>query len=270
MVRFEKAENGNRAHWDELAAVHADSYDYRKLIEGGHVLDRIQISEVGDVSNRSLLHLQCHIGTDTLSWARLGAEVTGVDISPASLKVAEKLAKDAGLKARFIESSVFDLPDKLDGSFDIVYTSIGVLCWLSDLNAWAKIIRKYLKLDGFLYLMESHPFIHVFDDESEGLTVRYSYFHNEAPCEWPADYPDYSDPDYIVKSPSWEWQWPMSDILNALIDNGLRIDFLHEHREIPWKALPSMIECGEGFWKLPEGMDSLPLVFSLRASPERS
>ena len=265
MKRFLRAEDGNKVYWDELAAVHAESADYEELIKGGHVMDRIQIGEVGEVRNRSLLHLQCHIGTDTLSWARLGAEVTGVDISPASLRVAEGIAKKAGLKARFIESSIYDLPGKLNGTFDIVYTSIGVLCWLSDLKAWAKLIRRYLKPGGFFYIMESHPFLMVFDDESDGLTVHYQYFHKEAPHEWSGNYADYSDPDYMVKSPTWEWQWPMSDILNALIENGLEISFLHEHTVIPWKALPCMIECGDGFWKLPEGMDNLPLMFSLRA-----
>jgi len=270
MKRFPEAENGNRTHWDELAPVHAESYDYRKLLDGGHVLDVIQIKEVGDVRDKTMLHLQCQIGTDTLSWARLGAEVTGVDISPESLLVAEKLAKDAGLQARFIESSIFDLFEKLDAAFDIVYTSVGVLCWLSDLNAWAGIIRKYLKPGGFFYLMESHPFMYVFDDESEDLIVRHPYFQNGTPINWPADYPDYSDPDYMVRSPSWEWHWSMSDIMNALIRNGMRIEFLNEHCVIPWKALPCMTESGDGFWRLPEGMSNLPLMFSLRASLERS
>ncbi len=265
MKRHFEAEKGNKIHWDELAEVHAESYDYEELVKGGHVMDHIQIGEIGEVRNKSLLHLQCHIGTDTLSWARLGADVTGVDISPVSLRVAQSLAKKAGLSARFIESSVYDLPDKLDGTFDIVYTSIGVLCWLSDLSAWAGIIRRYLKPGGFFYMMESHPFLWVFDDESDGLTVRYPYFHGEAPNEWPADYPDYSDSDYIVKSPSWEWQWSMGDILNALIENDLEIDFLHEHSVIPWKALLCMIKGDNGFWRLPEGMDNLPLMFSLRA-----
>ncbi len=265
MKRFFRAENGNRVYWDELAVVHAESADYEELIKGGHVMDRIQTGEVGEVQNRSLLHLQCHIGTDTLSWARLGAEVTGVDFSPVSLQVAETIARKAGLNAKFIESSIYDLPNKLKESFDIVYTSIGVLCWLSDLKAWAGIIRRYLKPGGFFYMMESHPFLCVFDDESDGLTVRYPYFHREAPYEWAAGYEDYSNSDYKVKSPTWEWQWSMGDILNALIENGLEINFLHEHAVIPWKALPCMIECGDGFWKLPEGIDNLPLMFSLRA-----
>jgi SAM-dependent methyltransferase len=267
-LRFPNAEGGNREHWDELAEVHYDSYDYRKLLEGGQLLDSVQLEEVGEVTGRSLLHLQCHIGTDTLSWARLGAEVTGVDISPVSLRMAANLAARTGLEGRFIEASLFDLPDKLDDSFDIVYTSIGVLCWLSDLNAWARIIHRYLKPGGFFYIMESHPFLNIFDDESPGLVVRYPYFHGDDPHNWPGNYPDYSDEGYIVKSPSWEWNWSLGDIVNSLIDAGLKLEFVHEHDFIHWKALPIMVKSENGYWRMPESMDVLPLVFSIRAFRE--
>ena len=181
MDRFPEAEKGNRVHWDELAPVHEDAYNCEKLLAGGHLLDEVQVAEVGDVAGKSLLHLQCHIGTDTLSWARLGASVTGVDISPVSLEVAARLARRCGLQARFIESSVYDLPDRLRETFDIVYTSVGVLCWLSDLEEWARLIRSFLRPGGVFYILESHPFMHIFDDESEGLSVRYGYFHRKEP-----------------------------------------------------------------------------------------
>jgi SAM-dependent methyltransferase len=269
MDRFPEAEKGNRAHWDELARVHEGAYRYEKLLAGGHLLDEVQVAEVGDVAGRSLLHLQCHIGTDTLSWARLGASVTGVDISPVSLEVAERLAEKCGLQARFIESSVYDLPGKLKETFDIVYTSVGVLCWLSDLKEWARLIRAFLKPGGVFYILESHPFMHVFDDESEGLVVRYGYFHRRDPDNWPGDYPDYADGDYMVQSPSWEWQWSLGDIMNALIGAGLELEFLREHRWISWKALPSMVECDDGKWEFPEQLDMIPLMFSIRArAPE--
>lgn len=265
MKRHRKAEEGNREHWDELALAHASSYRYGKLLEGGHLLDPVQVREMGDVSGRSLLHLQCHIGTDTLSWARLGARVTGADISPVSLRMARDLARRAGLNAEFVESSVYDLPDLLKGTFDIVYTSVGVLCWLSDLHAWAKIVRHFLKPGGFFYIMETHPFLMVFDDESQNLQVGYSYFHREEPEQWPGGYPDYADDGYMVKSPSWEWQWSMGDILNSLMDAGLRPEFLNEHEWIPWKALPVMVEREDGIWVLPDDMERLPLMFSLKA-----
>jgi SAM-dependent methyltransferase len=268
MKRFPEAEEGNRTHWDELAQAHSHSYDYERLLSGGHLMDEVQVREMGDVAGKSLLHLQCHIGTDTLSWARLGARVTGADISPVSLRVARSLAEKCGLEARFIESSLYDLPSKLNDTFDIVYTSVGVLCWLSDLNEWAGMIRRFLKPEGLFYLMETHPFLCVFDDEAEGLRTRYDYFHHDEPIQWPGDYPDYAGDGYIVRSPSWEWQWSMGDIMNALFGSDLRVEFLHEHNWIPWKALPSMVEGGDGKWMLPKGIDILPLMFSVRAIRE--
>lgn len=266
MNRHPEAERGNRVHWDELAVAHARSYEYGRLLEGGHLIDDVQLREVGDVAGKSLLHLQCHIGTDTLSWARLGALVTGVDISPESLRVARGLAEKTGLEARFVESSIYDLPESLDEVFDMAYTSVGVLCWLSDLKEWAAIIRSCLKPEGIFYIMDSHPFLGIFDDESEDLKVRCDYFHREEPFRWQGGYPDYAGDGYVVRSPSWEWQWTLGDILNALIEKGFLIEFLHEHRRIPWKALPCMVECGGGFWKLPSGKEGLlPLMFSVRA-----
>lgn len=266
MKRFRKAEERNREHWDELAEVHARSYDIKALLDGSHLIDEIQLAEVGDVSGKSLLHLQCHIGTDTLSWARLGAKVTGVDISSESLQKARELARKTGLEADFIESPIYDLPNVLDRSFDIVYTSVGVLCWLSDLEAWAGLIHRYLKPGGLFYIFESHPFLMVFDDEASGLTVRYPYFHRDEPLVWPGDHPDYADPDYRVKNEHWEWSWSLGDILGALMRAGLRIELFHEHDVIPFQDLPCMVPAErKGWYKLPEEHDFLPLAFSLRA-----
>jgi len=264
--RDERSEEINLRHWEEIAEVHARSYDVEPLLAGEHVLDEIQVAEMGDVAGRTLLHLQCHIGTDTLSWARLGAVVTGVDFSPASLREAVKLATRTGLPARFVESSLYDLPGRLGETFDVVYTSVGVLCWLSDLDAWARIVAAHLKPGGTFYMMESHPFLNVFDDEADGLAVAHPYFHRREPHLWPGDHPDYADPDYLVGSGSAEWTWSMGDILDALLKAGLAPEFLHEYDEIPWKALPCMV-AGErsGWYRLPAGMDLLPLIFTLRA-----
>ncbi|MBN1435243.1 class I SAM-dependent methyltransferase [Candidatus Fermentibacterales bacterium] len=263
--RNREAETGNRRHWDELADVHAGSYDLSPLCSGGHMLDPLQLEEVGDVSGRSLLHLQCHIGSDTLSWARLGAAVTGVDISGESLRHASMLSERTGLRARFIRSSVYDLDDCLSERFDIVYTSMGVLCWLSDLTEWARIIEGHLVPGGFLYLLESHPFLSAFDDESDGLVVRYGYFHDEEPVNWTDSHPDYSDASYTVRTPSWEWTWSLSDVINAVIDAGLRIEFIHEHEWIAWRHVPCLARSADGLYRMPEGMPRLPLMFSLKA-----
>ncbi|MEA3265769.1 MAG: class I SAM-dependent methyltransferase [Candidatus Fermentibacteria bacterium] len=265
MARDYKAEEINRKHWDEVAPVHGRSYDTEVLINGGHHLDRTQVEELGDLKGKKILHLQCHIGTDTLSLARLGAEVTGIDISGESLKVAEELSKEAGLRARFIQTPLFDLPDKLSETFDMVYTSIGVLCWISDLSQWARIINRYLKPGGTLYLMESHPFMHVFDDETTGLNVRYPYFSQGKPTDWPGDWPDYSDENYVVKSPTREFSWTLGQIHNSLTDAGLKIEFIHEFDFLHWKGLESMKKCDDGFWRLPEPLNKIPILFSLKA-----
>ena len=264
MSRDFRAEEINRKHWDEVAPVHGRSYNTRVLIDGGHHLDPTQLLELGDIRDNKILHLQCHIGTDTLSLVRLGAEVTGIDISSESLKEARVLSERTGLKARFIETPLFDLPDKLDETFDLVYTSIGVLCWISAIDKWADIIARYLKPGGTLYLMESHPFMNVFDDETAGLNVRFPYFTSK-PIDWPGDWPDYSDENYIVKSPTREFSWTMSQIHNSLTDAGLQIEFIHEFDFLHWKGLESMEKSKDGFWRLPEPLNKIPILFSLKA-----
>jgi SAM-dependent methyltransferase len=262
--RNRDAELHNRKHWDELADVHIRSYDLGPLLGGGHVLDPDQVEEVGDVRGKTLLHMQCHIGSDTLSWARLGARVTGVDISPVSLARARELASRCGLEARFIESSLYDMTRHLDGDFDVVYTSEGVLCWLSDLREWARLIARYLKPGGFFYIQESHPFANVLDEGAEGLSIRNSYWGSPDPTEWPGDYPDYSDSGYMVRTGTMEWTWTIGDVVNSLIDAGLRIEFLHEFDRLAWKAIPAM-EKIDGWYRLPDSYPRLPWMFTLKA-----
>lgn len=265
MARDMKAERINRAFWDEVAPVHSRSYDTASLIGGGHCLDPVQVSELGCLKGKRVLHLQCHIGTDTLSLVRLGADVTGVDISEASIRAARELAAKTGLGARFIHAPLFDLPRVLDETFDVVYTSIGVLCWMSDISLWGDIVARYLKPGGTFYIMESHPFLNVFDDEKEGLVVRYPYFTGGSAIDWPGEFPDYSDGNYIVKSPTREFQWTVSDILGTLLERGLQIEFFHEFDFLHWKGLPCMEMGEDGMWRLPEPLNRIPLLFSLKA-----
>ncbi len=266
MSRDYTAEEINKKHWNEVAPVHGRSYNTQILIDGGHHLDPTQVLELGEIKGKKILHLQCHIGTDTLSLVRLGAELTGIDISGESLKEAARLSEITGLKARFIETPLFDLPDKLDETFDMIYTSIGVLCWISNIDRWAGIIARYLKPGGTLYLMESHPFMHVFDDETAGLTVKYPYFTHGKPIDWPGDWPDYSDENYIVKSPTREFSWTMGQIHNSLTDAGLQIKFIHEFDFLHWKGLESMTKSEDGFWRLPPHLNKIPILFSLKAT----
>jgi SAM-dependent methyltransferase len=264
---FEYAEENNQARWDELAPVHLQSYvEVDILRQGGIALDVIELREVGDVRGKTLLHLQCHIGTDTLSWARQGAIVTGVDFSAQSIACARRLQQELQLEATFIQANVYDLRTVLQGQFDIVYTSRGVLCWLRDLDEWAQIIAHFLKPEGIFYLMESHPILNIFDDEKPGpLTIIYPYFHRTEPTLWDGGYPDYADDTYVAQLPSYEWDWSVSDILNALLRAGLRLELFNEYDRLFWKRFPGMVSCGERWYGFEEYAGKLPLLFTLRA-----
>ena len=265
----------NRELWNEITLIHARSafYDVEGFKKGRCTLDSIELEEVGDVSGKSLLHIQCHFGMDTLSWARLGAKVTGVDFSEDAIDLARSLSKEVGIEANFVCSSVYDLPGKLSGQFDIVYTSAGVLCWLPDLKKWAEVISHFLRPGGFFYILESHPFSHVFDDSKDvtELKVKHSYFHSPEPTKWEAE-GDYADPDAVVKNPSYEWTHSMGEIINSLIASRLQIEFLHEFPVLFHKWLPFMEEVmeedDEGWWRIPG--DKLPLIFTLKATKPES
>ncbi|MBN1147057.1 MAG: class I SAM-dependent methyltransferase [Anaerolineales bacterium] len=264
-------EKNNQELWDELAPVHFEAYrEIETLRQGGVCLDEIELADLGDVRGLSLLHLQCHIGADTLSWARLGARVTGVDFSEQSLALARELAEELGLEATFVHSNLYDLRQNLEGQFDIVYTSRGVLVWLRDIAAWAQIIAHYLKPGGVFYVMEMHPFFQVFEEPAEGrLEVSLPYFHSAEPTVWDDDYPDYADEEYTPQRPSYEWQWPLSDILNALIGAGLQIQSFHEYERLFFKLFAGMEELRPGWYKYPGYEGRLPLIFTLKAAKPR-
>ncbi|MBE0411734.1 MAG: class I SAM-dependent methyltransferase [Anaerolineales bacterium] len=181
------------------------------------------------MQGKSLLHLLCHIGTDTLSWALLGAKVTGIDISPESLKYARKLAGQMGIKANFIEADIIEVKEKVKEKFDIVFSSTGVLCWIPDIQLFAQTVRQLLSDEGFFYIFDGHPFRSVLlNDAGETNTniIQGNYFRKEV---WQFDsMGDYTDPHLTIPNPSYEWHWTMGEIITAFCDAGLRIVFLHE------------------------------------------
>jgi SAM-dependent methyltransferase len=219
----------NKAAWDGLAETHYKNYHTDRLIAGEPLLSEVIRREVGDVRGKSLVHLLCHIGTDTLSWALLGARVTGIDISSESLKYARLLASRMGIAAEFIESDIMDVVDKVEDKFDIVFSSTGVLCWLPDINRYAQTVRHLLKEGGFFYILDGHPFRRVLWDEtgsSSSDAIRGNYFDKQV---WQFDsIGDYTDPELEVPVESYEWHWTMGEIVTALCEAGLRIAFLHE------------------------------------------
>jgi SAM-dependent methyltransferase len=260
------AEQSNQAHWDEVTPVHIKAYEEVMLIKsGGIALDEIELREVGDVTGKTLLHLQCHIGTDTLSWARQGAMVTGVDFSAAAVAAARQLADETQLPATFIEAGVYELPNVLEGQFDIVYTSRGVLCWLRDLDAWARIIAHFLKPGGLFYIMESHPMWNAFEEVDGGeLKPLCSYFHTAEPTRWEAD-GDYADATYTHQVASYEWTWALSDIINALLKAGLRLETFNEYDRLFFKVFSGMESCMERWYHYPQYAGKLPWIFTLTA-----
>ncbi|MFJ9061787.1 class I SAM-dependent methyltransferase [Streptomyces sp. NBC_00111] len=252
--------------WVPLKAA-SDDYDLDGFRRGGNRMRPLERDEVGPVDGRSLLHLQSHVGLDTLSWARLGARVTGVDFSSHAVEIATGLAADVAPDARFVEADVLTLPDVLTGSYDIVYTSNGVLGWLPDLRTWARVVAHFLVPGGFLYLFEFHPSAWMLDTDTEDpeLRLRYSYFGEPAPLSFEYRSPT-SVPEARIPDVEYVWGHTMGDLITALADAGLRVDFLHEWPFVGWRLLPFMERDRDGWWRLPGTLPAMPLSFSLRAS----
>ena len=268
MDRYLKA---NRALWDEWTAIHARSafYDLEGFKRGGVRLRPYEIEEIGDVAGKSLLHMQCHFGIDTLSWARLGARVTGADFSERAIEMARALAAELGLDARFVCSEVANLPTVLNGEFDIVYTSRGVIGWLPDLRRWAQVIAHFVKPGGCFYITEHHPVTLVWDD-TEGTTelrLAYPYFERSEPLEFPTK-GSYADRSARVEQPvEYAWTHSLGEIVSAVAGAGLRIEFLHEFPSSFYQGLPFLEQREDRTWWLPGAWrGELPLTFSLKAT----
>jgi len=268
---MEEHMKANMELWNELTLIHAKSafYEVEKFKAGFSSLHPIEINELGDVTGKTMLHLQCHFGLDTLSWGLKGADVTGVDFSNKAIETAKALSSEVGINAEFICSNLYDLPKVLNRKFDIVFTSYGVLCWLPDLSGWAEMIATYLKKGGTFYIVEGHPFCQIFDNEKEmtELKASYSYFHQKDPIKWEAE-GSYADKSALVLNPSYEWNHSLSDIINALIAEGLKIEFLHEFPYSCYEHFPFMQKGNDGYWRLNEGNAMIPMLFSLKATKQ--
>jgi len=255
----------NRESWNELTTLHADSsfYDLKGFKNGKSSLNHIELEELGHLKGKKLLHLQCHFGMDTLSLAREGAYVTGVDMSDTSIDKAKELASELNIPARFIRSNVYDLENVLDESYDIVYTSYGAINWLDDLDKWAQIIRKYLKPGGIFYMVEFHPFVYSMNDEFE---ISESYFKTKA-LETRVD-KSYTDNSEVEEKnlKHIEWHHSLSEVINSLIKSGLQIEFLNEFPYQVYNCFPNLIEIEEGKWVSEKHGDKIPYMYSIKAS----
>jgi SAM-dependent methyltransferase len=265
----------NRANWDERVAVHIaapNAYNLDALRAGSRRLDPIATDVLGPVAGKRVLHLQCHFGMDTLVMARQGASATGLDFSSPAIAAAKSLAAELGLsdRARFIEADIYDaltvLPEH--GTFDRVFVSWGALCWLPDILSWARIIATFLNNGGFLALAEAHPFMYVFDSNKAApgeMPVWCTPYLEREALVW--DQPrDYADPTVLLRnSRTCEWLHPISDVITALIDAGLRIDRFQEHDSLTWRFFDVLEKRGPAEYVWPN-KPWLPLSYSLRAS----
>jgi SAM-dependent methyltransferase len=228
-------------------------------------------ARVGDVAGKRLLHLQCHFGMDTLSWARLGAHVTGLDFSPAAIAEARRIAAAADLDARFVEAELYDAPEALPGeTFDVVYTGVGALNWLPDLQRWAEVVRGFLAPGGLLHLRETHPMLWTIDDlrDDRLLVVRWPYFGDPSrPLSWDEPGPYTDGGEDLQHTETYEWHHHLGEVLGSLLDVGLTITAFEEHDSLEWQFVDWMVADPEedGRWVLPEGRERLPLMYSLSA-----
>ncbi|MFN8556451.1 MAG: class I SAM-dependent methyltransferase [Dehalococcoidia bacterium] len=261
----------NRARWNEMARVHYGTafYDVAGFRAGRNRLHRIEREELGDVRGKRLLHLQCHFGLDTLSWARLGAVVTGVDFAGDAIALARRLSAETGVPGDFVEANIYDLPAALDapGAFDIVFTSYGAINWLPDLDGWAGVVAHFLKPDGVFYIVEAHPMAWLFDDRpgTADLRVHYPYFSAPEPLSDDVQ-GTYADPNAVLEhTREYYWPHPLGEIVTALATAGLRIEYLHEHPVVAWQMFPFMEQDADGYWRLTGPQGDIPLMFSLLA-----
>ncbi len=263
MENYDQYFQANKALWNAKTPIHDTSefYDVASFKQGLSSLRSVELEELGDVKGKSLLHLQCHFGLDTLSWAREGAQVTGMDFSDAAIARAKELSHELSIPAEFVCCNVYDLPQHLKGSFDIVFTSYGTIGWLPDLDRWAHVIKHFLKPGGTFYIVEFHPFIWMHDYEMQ--KVEYSYFNDEVIAE--ENEGTYADRDAAIKHSEYGWNHPSSEVLNALIQAGLHIEHFNEFPFTTWNCFSNLKEIGPHKYVFKHLEGKIPYMFSIKA-----
>jgi SAM-dependent methyltransferase len=263
----------NRANWDERAAAHAASPDYavarfadRKFLSEVVRFDR---ERLGDVAGLDGVHLQCHIGTDTISLARLGARMTGLDFSPSALEQARALAASAGVEAEFVEAELYAAPEALGRErFDLVYTGVGALCWLPDIRRWAEVVASLLRPGGRLFMREGHPVLWALGGpRADGaIAIEHAYFELPEPTVWDEEGTYVETDEEFTATVTHEWNHGLGEIVTAVLAAGLELTALEEHDSVPWNALPGqMDEIGGGEYRLSDRPERLPHTYTLQA-----
>jgi SAM-dependent methyltransferase len=262
--------DANRASWDERADIHVEdltgAYGIERFLAGEDVLFPIEAAEIGDVAGLDLLHLQCHIGIDTLCLARRGARVTGLDFSPNALRHARELAGKAGLAARFVEGNIYDAPALIASAFDLVYSTWGTITWLPDIRRWGEVVSRMLKPGGRFYFADTHPGLAVLEEVGGRLEPTFNWrTPSSLPLEFKPTQTHTGDPRPLINVQNFEWLHPLSDIFAGLIDSGLQIRRFREHEALPSPMFPMMQQGPDRLYRLPAGVPRLPLSFSIEA-----
>jgi 2-polyprenyl-3-methyl-5-hydroxy-6-metoxy-1,4-benzoquinol methylase len=263
MRQYQQYFDENKKLWNQRTVVHKDSsfYDVESFLHGKSSLNEIELRELGNVKGKKILHLQCHFGMDSLSLARMGGDVTGVDLSDTAIEEAKRLNDQLSLSAKSICCNVYDLKDQLNEQFDMVFTSYGVIGWLPDLNKWAEVIYHFLKPGGSFYLVEFHPVVWMLDEEFK--EVKY-YYHNKQLIVTDSD-GTYTDRSANINVKEYSWNHSISEVLNALLFQGLQLEFFNEYSYSPYPCFKNVVQGSDGHWRVRGIEDKIPMVYSLKA-----
>lgn len=258
----------NRQSWNNRTETHlkSDFYDLNGFLNGKTSLNDIELKLLGDINGKTILHLQCHFGQDSISLSRLGAIVTGVDFSDKAIESAKQIAKDTNTTTSFICCDIYDLPNYLDEKFDIVYTSYGTIGWLPDLDKWAKIISLFLKPNGQFIFVEFHPVVWMFADNFD--KIEYRYFNSGAIIE--TEEGTYADKKANITQSYVMWNHGLSEVLNSLISNGLEINSLDEYDYSPYNCFNKTIEFAPKKFRIEHLDNKIPMIYSITARRKRN
>ncbi|UZO80519.1 class I SAM-dependent methyltransferase [Aquimarina sp. ERC-38] len=263
MKKYNRYFNVNQKSWDARVPMHLESefYNVKGFNKGESTLQAFELQALGEVRGEKLLHLQCHFGLDTLSWSRKGAICTGIDLSETAIQTARKLAETNALQADFVCGNVLDTPKLVEDTFDIVFTSYGVINWLPDLTEWGQIIAAKLRHGGIFYMVEFHPICWMFDHESSIMSPVHTYSSSDVIEEVVKG--SYADKTANLTGSECTWNHGLGDVVNALIDAGLQLSFLNEHYETPYPIFSDLTQISNGLFIQKPSL--YPLLFEIKA-----
>lgn len=253
----------NKTLWNAKTTIHvkSDFYDVEAFKKGKSSLNPAELEALGDVKNKSILHLQCHFGLDSLSWARLGANVTGIDLSDKAIEEARLLNDELGLNVKFICSDIYSLKNIIDEKFDIVFTSYGAIGWLPDIDKWAEIISHFLKPHGIFFIAEFHPVVCMFDDDFKKF--KYSYFNSGPDVEEIKG--TYADRNADIQHLSYQWSHSLDEVFSALLNHELKITSFKEYPFSYYNCFNNTVRGDDEYWRIKELEDKIPIMFSIKA-----